>query len=436
MSLVKTPSFDAARRWLPDAAPAAGVAIIGFVEAASNGFSELPGRLAFVVVLVGAAAMFRKQPGLALAGLWVAAAMQMWGHFPLMWAQVAAVMVVAFGTARFGSTAVVWLSALSIPAVMFAASTYAFGLLGLARAAYYATQGAPGSPPSVNGYDLGGFAVGSLALIVPWLLGLTLRFIARSESSTQAAKEAQAEAEERQRLAQSERAQAQEIAELREGQARLARDVHDVVGHSLAVILAQAESAAYLPDADTAKMREVLDNVAGSARQSLREVRDVLASTDGQSGVPGTTRTSTTDLGLDRLIEGVRAAGNDVRSSLVGQPQPLPPELATVAFRVMQEMLTNALKHGRRGEPVQVEQHWEGELRIEVANLCADLSETRPISSADPDPSGADAGAGQGVDGMRRRLESVGGRLDVRRRETDAGTTFTSTAWIPLRPVS
>ena len=136
---------------------------------------------------------------------------------------------------------------------------------------------APRVLPSVDGYDLGRFAIASLVLIVPWLVGLALRFIARSESSTQAAQLAQAEAEERQRLAQSERAQAQQIADLREEQARLARDVHDVVGHSLAVILAQAESAAYLPDADTAKMREVLDNVAGSARQSLREVREVLS---------------------------------------------------------------------------------------------------------------------------------------------------------------
>ncbi len=429
MSLVKIPSLDEAPRWLPEAALAVLVGIMGIVQAAGDGYTGLLAQLVFVLTLVGCTATFRMMPGAALAGLWLAATLQMFGNLPLLWAQVVAVALVAFGTARFGSTLVVWLSAISIPAALVAASTYAFGLLGLARELYDFLQGQ--SVPRINGYDLGGFAVGSLFLIVPWLLGLTLRFIANSAASTQAAQIAQAEAEERQRLAQSERAQAQEIAELREGQARLARDVHDVVGHSLAVILAQAESAQYLPDADTAKMREVLDNVAGSARQSLQEVREVLTSTGaGPAGAPAN---SGTDLGLDRLIQGVRNSGNDVTSTLVGQPQPLPPELATVAFRVLQEMLTNALKHGRRGDPVQVEQHWEGELRLEVANLCADLSETQPITGAvladTPETTG------QGVDGMRRRLESVGGRLDVRRRETAAGTTYTSTAWIPLRPV-
>ena len=73
-----------------------------------------------------------------------------------------------------------------------------------------------------------------------------------------------------------------------------------------------------------------------------------------------------------------------MNSTVVGQPQPLPPELATVAYRVLQEMLTNALKHGRRGDPVHVEQHWEGELRLEVANVCADLSETQPIARRVP----------------------------------------------------
>ena len=106
-------------------------------------------------------------------------------------------------------------------------------------------------------------------------------------------------------------------------------------------------------------------------------------------------------------------------ASEVGTPQPLPPELDVVAYRVLQEMLTNAIKHGRRDDPMFVERHWEGELRIEVRNVV--------------DPDVEDAGPGHGLDGMRRRLESVGGRLDVRRREADGRATFTATAWIPVR---
>ena len=96
-----------------------------------------------------------------------------------------------------------------------------------------------------------------------------------------------------------------------------------------------------------------------------------------------------------------------------------------MAFRVLQEMLTNALKHGRRGAPVRVERHWEGELRIEVQNVVEpSTEETQPLVATP-------TGGGQGLDGMRRRLESVGGRLDVRRR--DDPPTFTATAWLPVR---
>jgi signal transduction histidine kinase len=80
-------------------------------------------------------------------------------------------------------------------------------------------------------------------------------------------------------------------------------------------------------------------------------------------------------------------------------------------------MLTNAIKHGRRDQPVHVERHWEGDLRIEVQN---------GVLSGDSPDSG-----GQGLEGMRRRLEAVGGRLDVRRRASPP--TFTATAWVPVR---
>jgi len=94
----------------------------------------------------------------------------------------------------------------------------------------------------------------------------------------------------------------------------------------------------------------------------------------------------------------------------------MPPELEVVAFRVLQEMLTNAIKHGRRDLPVQVERHWDDDLRIEVQNAVAEGPQTDD---------------GQGLIGMRRRLDAVGGRLDVRRR-TDP-PTFTATAWVPVR---
>jgi signal transduction histidine kinase len=217
--------------------------------------------------------------------------------------------------------------------------------------------------------------------------------------------------------------QAREIARLREEQARLARDVHDVVGHSLAVILAQAESAQFLDDVDTAGLKRTMSTIATSARSSLQDVRTVLTATQQ----PAAPRTG----GLDTLIEGVRASGHEVTSTEVGTPQPLPPELEVVAYRVLQEMLTNAIKHGRRDAPVLVERHWEGELRIEVRNVIG--TDDGPVDPALTQPI---ATAGRGLDGMRRRLEAAGGRLDVRRREEPDGASFTATAWVPVRAVA
>jgi len=171
------------------------------------------------------------------------------------------------------------------------------------------------------------------------------------------------------------------------------------------VILAQAESAQFLPEDDVSAMKQTMANIALSARQSLRDVRQVLSATEVQAQQEG---------GLDKLVEGLRAAGNDVQSTVVGTPRPLPPEIDAVAYRTLQEMLTNALKHGVRGEQVTVLRHWADGLTVAVENKAAP---------------GAAAEDGLGLSGMRMRLESVGGRLDVRHEED----TYTATAWLPLR---
>ncbi len=254
--------------------------------------------------------------------------------------------------------------------------------------------------------------LGVAVLGVPWLAGLTFRFRDRARDS----KVSQVAAEQEAARAEVEAEQSREIAQLREDQARLARDVHDVVGHSLAVILAQAESAQYLEDADTEKLKQTMENIATSARSSLQDVRHVLTPSAAEQVRPGS---------LEALVAGVNESGHEVVSTEVGAAQPLPPELEVVAYRVLQEMLTNAIKHGRRDEPVFVERHWEGELRIEVRNM---IDTDTPTNTGD-----AESSPGQGLEGMRRRLESVGGRLDVRRREESGGATFTATAWVPVR---
>ena len=407
---------DKLSEWWPELTVGLAVLVLGLLEAPSADQYTARDLWVYFVVLAFAAAcvLSRKLPGAALAVVWVTCAFQLGNGLPLMVVQ-ASVAVVAFGCARWGSPVVVAVSGASIPAAGlcallgfgFDAYIHLFDSLDAARLLRSLEQT---SSPYVVVLGIGGFAF----LVVPWLLGLLLRQIVRTEES----RASQVTAEEEAATAQRQSEQLREIARLREDQARFARDVHDVVGHSLAVILAQAESGQYLDEPQ--RLKSTLATIAGSARTSLRDVRSVLVA--GKDDAPLG--------GLDELIEGVRSSGHEVVSSEVGTPQPLAPELEVVAYRVLQEMLTNAIRHGSRDEPVFVERHWpdgswEGELRMEVRNLVA-AGET----------AGETAEGGQGLDGMRRRLESVGGRVDVRRREEAAGTTFTTTAWVPVRSVT
>jgi signal transduction histidine kinase len=240
--------------------------------------------------------------------------------------------------------------------------------------------------------------------------------VARYQTRARASRAAQLAAEERE-------AQAAEIARLRSEQARLAADVHDVVGHSLAVVLAQAESGQYLPADDPARLKETLAIIATSARTSLQDVRAVLAPPDASGATAYRSRS------LDDLLEGARRSGQEVRATESGRPRPLPPELEQVAYRVLQEMLTNAIRHGRRDTPVVVDRTWAEELRIRVVNEVVDEVAGVAAGPAPAAPDGAPEHGGRGLPGMRDRLRSVGGRLEV----VAEPTSFTATAWLPVR---
>lgn len=400
---------EQASRWLPPVGLGLLVLFLGAWEVLSddNYYTSLTERdqVLWVCGFAVAVASYRIRPGLALALLWPLAVLQLWSGVPLLLVQLA-VALIAYGCGRYGSLGTIVASVASVPAiaVVVLVITREYGLPPANRFYYDFFVEAP-EVYSVTG--VGTFAIA--ILVVPWLVGVVLRVLKREQRT----KAEQVEAE-------KERDQAAELADLREGQARLARDVHDVVGHSLAVILAQAESGQYLPDDDPRRLKETLATIATSARTSLQDVRNVLGATGDQSPRGG----------LDTLIDGVRASGHEVLATEIGEVRPLPPELEVVAYRVLQEMLTNAIRHGRRDEPVHVERHWQDELRIEVRNVIDTASlETVPlhvVSESAPPPE-----AGHGLEGMRRRLEAVGGRLDVRPRTGPGEPTFTVTAWLP-----
>jgi signal transduction histidine kinase len=134
---------------------------------------------------------------------------------------------------------------------------------------------------------------------------------------------------------------------------------------------------------------------------------------------------------MEGLVAGVRSAGHDVRSEVHGSPRPLTPERYLVAYHVLQEMLTNTLKHGRRDRPISVERTWSDDaLRIQVRNSIAESGAGAGVDGSSTGPQGV------GLQGMRRRLAAVGGRLSVDVGEVgpDLEPEYTATAWIPGGP--
>ncbi|MER7007812.1 histidine kinase [Dactylosporangium sp. NPDC000555] len=404
------------RPWLPGAIAAFTVLVIGFTETQLT-WALMGGRkaegYALAIGVAVAVGLCRRAPGAALGLVWAMGLFHMALGTPIMLFEFT-LTAVFFAGARWGSTATVVLSALSVPLTMVVAFALHGGailnrLVGSSRL------------DDIIGYGsairLGVPLIGVLLVAGPWPAGMVMRFLERASTS----RESMLAAEEAAAGAWRETEHAREIAHLRDQQTRLARDVHDVVGHSLAVILAQAESGQYVED--TAKLQKTLQTIATSARSSLQDVRQVLSSTQHATTMPG-------DVGrFDGLIDGVRSSGHEILATELGTPHQLPRETEAVAYRVLQEMLTNAIKHGRRDQPIVVERHWPAAqpaggfadtLRIEVSNM----AEASPRTDGD---------AGRGLDGMRRRLESIGGHLDVRRRDQPEGTTFTVTAWVPAR---
>jgi signal transduction histidine kinase len=377
------------------AAVAVGVLVSGGLEyAMQDGLRESDRGPLIALVVLGTAlavALVRRVPSASLVLVWLIAISQAATATPFVLTQ-AAWAFIAFGLARWGARTVLWASVTSIAV----GPVIAVGLIGR-DLVWMDLPYASRNLFHVTVYELGlGRQIGAGVLVavllgMPWLGGLTLRILSRARIDLD--------------LASRERARAEEIARAREAQTRLARDVHDVVGHSLAVILAQAESGRYLPDDDPSALKSALATIATSARASLGDVREVLSATG-----------DTTD-DLDKLIDNLRAGGHEVVTGHDGRPRPLPEAQRAVAYRVLQEMLTNAIRHGLRGGALTVRRTWSPDaLGIEVRN------------GIEPAPGDRPAAPGSGLDGMRERLATVGGTLSAGVR----AEVFVATARIPL----
>jgi signal transduction histidine kinase len=175
---------------------------------------------------------------------------------------------------------------------------------------------------------------------------------------------------------------------------RIAREVHDVVAHSLAVVIAQADGARFAAETKPASVVPALEAISDTARRALGEVRTMLHDlrTSGDDGViPGPED-------LAGLMEGIRALGVEVDEATFGDERPLGERTGLVLYRVAQEALTNAMRHGDRGDPVGFELDW-GDREVVLVVTNAVPVEVVPATER----------AGHGITGMRERAADVGG---------------------------
>ena len=187
-----------------------------------------------------------------------------------------------------------------------------------------------------------------------------------------------------------------------EERTRIARDLHDSAAHAINVILVQAGAARLLQERDPEAARSALTTIEDVARETIGEidqlVRGLREDAAGEEAVE-----PPTGLGaLDTLVERHRTAGMAVDVRTEGRPRPLPPSLDQAAYRIVQESLTNAARHGS-GEAAVVVAYGGARLELDVANPLAPSAAPAPMDG------------GHGILGMRERAALLGGTLAVER---------------------
>jgi len=209
--------------------------------------------------------------------------------------------------------------------------------------------------------------------------------------------------EDRARRLEIERDQQARLAAAAE-RARIAREMHDIIGHNLSVITGLADGGKYAAAKSPERAAQALNAIATTSRQALGELRrllDVLREEDHPDEVPGpqlAPQPGLTD--LDRLVAGVRAAGLTVELTVTGTPALSPGRELTV-YRVLQESLTNTLKHAGPGTTARIELSYE-----ERGSVTATVTDTGRGGPA-PGP------GGRGLPGMRDRTALYGGTLEA-----------------------
>ncbi|MHC2998632.1 sensor histidine kinase [Microbacterium sp. HJ5] len=325
------------------------------------------------VLLSAALAVRRLSPALALALAWGGAVVQMSFGRPPSPVDLA-IFAVLYATAAYGTQLVFWLGFASSFLGALVITVY------LVVGPYFGSGGVTWSTIPIA---LAVLVAAGFALLLAWTVGALVRTAIRARENRSAQVRAESDA-----IAEQERV-------------RIARDMHDVVAHSLAVVIAQADGARYAAGPDPAVATAALGTISTTARSALADVRLLLTQLrHSQADGPQPTLAD-----LESLYAQVRAAGVDLRVDVDPTPAEDPPAGAQLAvYRILQEALTNALRHGDGGV-VDVRLAWHpSRVDLEVVNPARALAAPSAPASAGP---------GHGIIGMRERAQLAGGSLDA-----------------------
>ena len=249
------------------------------------------------------------------------------------------------------------------------------------------------------------FVSSLIAFLLSWTSGLLVRTWLRARDSRRAAL-----------LAEQEVAAEQE-------RTAIARDMHDVVAHSLAVVVAQADGARYIASKDPAATEAALVTISTTAREALSDVRVLLAQLRHAQGDGPQRRL----VDLERLFEQLRAAGLTIAEEVSGEPLALGTAQQLAVYRIVQESLTNALRHADIRESAVVQFGWTPH----GLNLTVSSALKPPTGRTGAIKTGV-ASSGHGLAGMTERALLVGGHLTA----GPENGRYVVRAWLPAQPVT
>jgi signal transduction histidine kinase len=255
----------------------------------------------------------------------------------------------------------------------------------------------------------------ALLLAFPiWLaavLALGLGLLSRAMEASQRSRDAWEASQARSKMLDAQN-------ELAEERARISREMHDIVGHSLSVMIAQADGGRYAAVGDPQAAVRALEAIAQTGRDALADMRGIVRMLrDGPADQTAQLKPTSHVKDLERLVEETRSAGLDLALVRVGSPRNLPPGVGATLYRVVQEALTNVLKHAGPKVAATVTERWET---------------TRITITVSDDGRGAAAhgdGSGHGLVGMRERVEMLGGAF---RAGPGPAGGFTVKASVPI----